>query len=104
MAVVAVFLFLLHVDDRESDGGNVAVLDVDARPFEFRPVIHRAVGVAEEIHRGIVGETAVGPARDAVLRGEMVGLAVAPVVDDDMVAIPAVPEDGIFKMAEVVLG
>ena len=35
VAVVAVFLFLFHVNHRQGDGGNMAVFDVDAGAFQF---------------------------------------------------------------------
>src|SRR5437879_6093816 len=64
---------------------------------------NRAIGVADEVHGGIVGEAAVGPTGNAVLGGEMVGFAVAPVVDSDVIQAVAIPEDGIFDMIETVL-
>jgi hypothetical protein len=45
MAVVAVFLFLGHINHGKSNRGNMAVLNVNAGKFQFVPVIDGAVGM-----------------------------------------------------------
>ena len=63
-AAVVVFAFFLvfgDVEDGEGEVGDVAVFEEDGGAFDFVPVVDGAVGVAEEVGGGVIGEAAEGP-------------------------------------------
>jgi hypothetical protein len=96
VVVVAVFLFLGDVDDGERDGGDVSVFNEDAGAFQLVPMSNLAVTVADEVGFGVVGDTLVEPVGDAIAGDEVVGAALAPSVDEDMVPASAEPDDRVF--------
>ena len=100
MAVVPFFRVLRNVNDRERDGGDVAVFDVNIRPLEFVPMVHGAVGVADEILRRVVGEAAEFPIVDPIDRGQVIRFALVPVIDDDVVKAAAEPDDRILERVQ----
>jgi hypothetical protein len=98
VAVVAVFVVFGDVDDGEGDGDDVSFFEQDAGALHLVPVVDGAVGVADEVFGGVVGEAAEGPVVDAVGGGEMEGFAVVPVIDEDVKEAAAEPDDGVFKI------
>ncbi len=104
MAVIALLVVLGHVDDREADRDDVAVLDDHAGAFELVPVVLHAVGIADEVGAGFVGKPLHLPAGDAVARDQVEGAAIAPMVDDDVVPAAAVPDHRILIGVEPELG
>ena len=75
VAVAALLLFFRHVEDGEGEVRDVAVCEDDTWPLDLVPVVHGAVGVADEILRGIVREAAQRPVVESVGGGEVERLA-----------------------------
>ena len=98
MTVVALVLFFLYVNDGQGHGGHMAVFDIDRGPFGLVPVVHGAIGVADNGRAGVVGQAAVGPIADAITGGEVVRLPEWTRVDHDVVEAAGIPNAGVFEV------
>ena len=98
MTVISLVLFLFDINYGQGHGNDMAVFDIDGGPFRLVPVVHGAVGVADNRLAGVVCRAAVGPIMEAVPGGEMIRFACGPGVDHDVVEAAGIPDARVFEV------
>jgi len=96
--VTAFVLLLFNIDRGQGQGDDMAVFDKDGGPLDLVPVVHGPVGVTDNSLARVVGLATVGPAVDAVRRGEVARFAGGPGVNHDVVEATGIPDAGVFEV------